>query len=314
MARIPISLIVDDGIPVKSEYKGSPDHRFRRSVMDGLLRGFSDVCSRHGVKGKFSIIPMQTRTVRFDEGPEIFDRGRYARFLAILKKEITPRFDITPEILTHARAFDMKTGGLGAINEDAWVSQASPEDLADYISLALKILKNAGFPANGLTSPWYTGFDCEKKYAKAIAEAQMRVNRLAFSWYFLHICGKGEGRWPWATYMNTRTGQTVISVPANTDDLFWDIKSGADVAGRVDALLSADGRTGRIAELVQQNCPVTILTHWQSLDSGGRLFGLKAFDRVLRRVSGFFGDRVVWMKFSELAKMHGRGPGPAVKK
>lgn len=314
MARLPIALIVDDGIPVQSTYTGSPHHTYRHSVMDGLLRAFADVCSKYGVKGKFSIIPMQSRIVRFDEGPEIVDREKYAQFLAILKKEIVPRFDITPEILTHTRAFDMKTGRLGALNEDAWVSQASPEDLADYISLSLKILKNAGFPANGLTSPWYTGFDCEKKYAKAIAEAQMRVNRLAFSWYFLHICGKGEGRWPWATYRNPRTGQRVISVPANTDDLFGDIQSGADVAGRVDAMLSRDGKTGRIAELVQQNRPVTILTHWQSLDSGGRFFGLHAFDRVLRRVSDRFGDRVVWMKFSELAKMTGPRPGPVGKK
>ena len=304
MKRLPISLIVDDGVPVSSEYTGSPNYDFRRSVMDGMLRGFSDVCSRYGVKGKFSIIPMQSHIIRFNEGPEIFDRNKLVKFLAMLKKEIVPRFDITPEILTHARAFDMKTGGLHAVNEDAWVTQASPEDLADYISLSLMILKKAGFPANGLTSPWYTGFDCEKKYAKAIAEAQMRVNRLAFSWYFLHICAKDEGRWPWVAYRNGKTGQCVISVPANTDDFFWGIKSASEISGRVNAALSSDGKTGRIAELILQDRPVTILTHWQSLHSGGRLFGLKAFEQVLRRVSKMYGDRVVWMKFSELAKMN----------
>jgi hypothetical protein len=182
--------------------------------------------------------------------------------------------------------------------------------MTDYIVLALEILRDVGLPATGVTSPWSTGDRNEMQYAQAIGDAQWRVHQRRITWYFLHMLGKGPVSGPSVSYRNPETGQTVVSVPATTSDPFWDTQRpmartrhaacAAAMAG-VDALLAADGKRGRIPEVVGRNCPVTILTHWQSLYSDGTYAGLWGLERLLERLREAYGGDLAWTTCGDLA-------------
>jgi hypothetical protein len=69
----------------------------------------------------------------------------------------------------------------------------------------------------------------------------------------------------------------------------------------VDGLISLDGTQGRIPEVISSGCPVTILTHWQSLFSDGSSAGLRGLAVLLKRLHRVYGDDLQWNTCSELA-------------
>jgi len=65
--------------------------------------------------------------------------------------------------------------------------------------------------------------------------------------------------------------------------------------------LTADGRAGRIRDLLDGGGEVVLCTHWQSLFSNGTMAGLGVLAEVGRRVRDNLGDAVRWTKCSDLA-------------
>jgi len=311
---IPISLLVDDGAPINMMFwhDTACDHPFL--VPNSLVREFAGLCERFGVQGKFSVLPMPSGLGRIDGRLAHVPQRHLHTFLEIVRERIAPRFDISPEILTHFLAHRL-AGGYHHLHEDEWVARASVEEVTDYIALALRILASVGLPATGVTSPWSTGIQHEKQYAEAVGRAQWRVHRRRVTWYFLHVLGAGPGRAPWVSWRNPRTGQAVVSIPTTTDDAFWRTQrpyattlraSRVAAAAGVDALLTADGKGGRIRELVNQSCPVLLLTHWQSLYSDGTCAGLWGLAKLLERLEKIFGAELAWTRCSRLAAQAAR--------
>jgi hypothetical protein len=277
---------------------------------NSLARDFADLCDEHGVRGKFSVLPMPCCLGSIEEGLNHVPPRHLAGFLKTVRERIAPRFDMTPEILTHLAAYRL-TGGFRHVYEDEWVAGATVEEMTDYIALALEILRDVGLPANGVTSPWTTGDRNEPDYARAIGDAQWRVHRRPVTWYFLHMLANGPARGPSVSCRNPETGQVVVSIPVTTSDPFWDTQRPVSTTQRmarasalagVDTLLSADGRMGRIPDVIAQDCPVTILTHWQSLYSDGTCAGLWGLERLLRRLRKRYGDDLAWTPCSQLAE------------
>lgn len=309
---VPISLIVDDGAPVNLAYWLHPGGKHVHLIPNSVARGFGEVCRRYAAAGKFSVLPMPAQLGRIDRELNHVPARHLHGFLKVARESIAPRFDITVELLTHQAAVDLATGRYLHLYEDEWVSRAGVAEMTDYISLALRILKNVGLPANGVTSPWSAGIDNERRYAEAIARAQWRVHHRKFAWYFLHCLGRARPRWPWLVWQEKSTGLKAVTVPANTDDVFWATQDagsarGARAAARagVDRLLSRDGRSGKLRELFHGGYPMVILTHWQSLFSDGRCAGLRGLERLLGRIERIFGAEVRWMRCSELARAAG---------
>ncbi|MEI6809429.1 MAG: hypothetical protein WCN95_11970 [bacterium] len=308
--RIPIALLVDDGAPVNPMFFHDPTYEHALLMPNVLVSDFADLCGKYGVRGKFSVLPMPCCLGGIDGKLNHVTKRHLAVFLKTIRNRIAPHFDITPEILTHLAAYKLE-GGFAHVYEDEWVARATIGEMTDYIALALEILEHVGLTANGVTSPWSTGEDKEEQYAQAIGNAQWRVHQRAVTWYFLHVLGDGQPRKPSVSHLNTVTGQVVVSIPATTNDPFWETQrpmSNTRLAARgaardgVNALLSADGKSGRIPEVVDRNCPVTILTHWQSLYSDGTYAGLWGLERLLKRLQNVYGCELRWMTCSELAE------------
>lgn len=306
---VPIALIVDDAAPVNLMYWAHRDHKHVHLIPNAFLRDFAGVCDRCGAAGKFSVLPMPAGLGRVDVGLNHVPARHLRGFLDIVRKRIAPRFDITVELLTHQEAYDLARKRYLHLFEDKWVSNASVGEMTDYIALAHRILRSAGIPTNGVTSPWATGRDNENRYAEAIARAELRVHRRKFAWYFLHCLGSAEPRWPWVTWQDKAAGLVTVTVPANTHDAFWQTQYAASAraarrtaAAGVDGLLSRDGRRGRVRELFDRGFPITILTHWQSLFSNGRGAGLAGLGKLFGRIQRSFGADVRWTRCSRLAR------------
>jgi hypothetical protein len=306
---IPISLLVDDGAPVNPMVFHDAPHEHPLRIPPSFVADFAAVCERYGARGKFSVLPMPLGLGDLNRRVNHVPARDLAAFLRLLRRRVAPRFDITPEILTHLAAYRFE-GGFHHLYEDEWVARAGEEEIANYVALALEILVDVDLPANGVTSPWSTGNRNEDVYARAIGAAQRRVHRRPVTWYFLHVAGAGPAHRPSVTWRNPGNGQVVVSVPANTDDPFWGTQRPmartlrqARAAARkgVDALLSPDGRGGRIPDVIAQGAPVTILTHWQSLFSDGTCAGLWGLDLLLARLTARYGPKIEWTLCSELA-------------
>lgn len=306
--RRPITLIIDDGAPVNPGYWLHPEEKHVPLVPNGFALAFANLCREFGVKGKFSVLPMPNRLGRIDARLNYVAPQHLAGFLDIVRKEIAPRFDITPELLTHHSAYNLETGKFRHVYEDAWIRQATVPEITDYLALAFRILSNVGLKATGVTSPWLAGIHNEKDYAQAIGLAFYRVFRRKFTWYFLHCLGEEQPRRPWVAWRNRRRGLKVVSVPALTVDPFFEtILAPTKTIARakamegVDKLLERNGRRGRLRELFDRGYPLVMLTHWQSLYSEGRRAGLEGLRELLLRIEKYFGGRIKWVTVGELA-------------
>jgi hypothetical protein len=173
--KISMSLIIDDGSPVDLLFYEIPGYETHFLVPREFTTQVAETLERFDLRGKITIIPMPSCLGRIDQSLKRVPADHLQGFLKIVRERIAPRFDITPEFLTHLKAYNLKNGEYQHIYEDIWISHAPLAEIVDYFVLAFTILKNVGLNATGITSPWDSGIDVEKKYAQALAEAQSKV-------------------------------------------------------------------------------------------------------------------------------------------
>ena len=310
--KIPFSLIIDDGSPVDPLFYELPGYETPFLVPAKFTRKVADTFDRFNLCGKFTVIPMPSCLGRIDQSLKRVPQNHLQEFLKLMRERIAPRFDITPEFLTHLSSYDLKTGNYQRhLYEDAWISQVSSEEIVDYFTLAFKILSNVGLDATGITSPWVSGIDVENKYAKALADAQWNVFKRKLTWYFLHAASDNEPAIQCSVeYKVPARDQVVVSVPANAGDIFWSM----DIPGKkerlkmisdgIDRLISPDGKSGRIRQLIDSGFPVVIVTHWQSLFTQGTELGLEGLNLLAGRIQRVYGSSFEWVKCSELARRY----------
>ena len=314
---IPISIIIDDPAPLINVYwwhvaesqdtdnptEGSGESIARAIPVD-FLRYFIDLVVHWGIKGKFSVLPYPAGLGPITEGWAGCDESALNTWLDLVRQNITPQMDITPEILTHAKTIDLDSLQLLPENERDWSRHQTASTITPYISYALQILHAVGLEATGVTSPWDFGIEVESEYQLAIREAMRQVNKRSQTWYFLHQENEKTEFHSHVVYRRDNNWQ--VSLYSQVNDYFWNTMNTratgtAYVHSVADAYLSADGSSGRLAELFNAGTPIVWCTHWQSLFSNGRMTGLQALDEVCRRIDSLWGADVKWMKCYELA-------------
>ncbi len=307
--KTPISLIIDDGSPVDPLFYELPGYETPFLVPREFTQRVVETFERFDMRGKFTVIPMPSCLGRVDQSLKRVPPEHLANWLKLVREGIAPRFDITPEFLTHMQAYNLKTKGFQHIYEDVWISKAPLDETVEYFVLAFQILKNVGLPATGITSPWVSGIDVEKKYAQAVGEAQWKVFERQLTWYFLHGTSWGPPRPCSIEYEDKARGQVVVSVPANSADIFWSMDQPVDerqtfIQRGIDRLVPADGRTGRIRQLMESGHPVVLVTHWQSLYTQGTGLGLEGLAALAERIQKVFGKNLEWVMCSDLARRY----------
>ena len=318
--RLPVYLIIDDGVPLylrdlitwgnkkppdlvqyrlaKKQFSG----KTRYTEADRFLTALTDITAKNGIKGKLSVVPYVPEIGLLDRlSPECPEKPAVEKFLETVRNKLMDSFDITPEMLTHDRTFDLETKNLLNEKEWLWCDNQSAKTLEEYIALALQVLKNCGLNPNGVTSPNDFGTRIENRYVSALLNATKKVCGRSFAWYFLNAAGNG---FPRLMYLNRARKEAVMSVVDIISDIGLRRKNGDGLGSNVDAFLGADGKSGYLAELAESGSPLPLCMHWWLMYSNGKLTGLKILDRIAGRINRIYGKRAVWMKCSELAEYY----------
>lgn len=319
MSPTPISLIVDDPCPGLHLYYTHAVRRdpraltgdgrpLLRTIPNAMLERFCDLADEFGLRGKFSIVPQPSCAGSINSKLEGVPTEEMHEWLALARRRVVPRFDITPEMITHDWAIDLATMQPLPENEHDWSQHQTVETLRPYIAYALGELKQAGFDATGVTSPWYFGIDVEADYARAILEAQEQVYGRHDTWYFLRSSEAADATAEVMVLETDDAGvrRSCVAVLATCGDRIWQTMDtprtdAAYVSEVADLYLTADGEAGRIHDLITGGGQIVLCTHWQSLFSNGTMTGLNVLAEVARRVQDVLGDAVQWTKCSDIA-------------
>lgn len=322
--RVPLSFIIDDStclvnlnrfaIPQFAAgwgYKGfEQDWRAMPvEIPDDFVRKFAEWCGEREIKGKYSIVPYPACVGRLDRELPGWTSRQLTASIDLVRDLMMPNWDIHPEMVTHTRVIDTKTGhpiprfGLEYMENWRWADGKSVDELTDYLSYALRILKNVGLPCEGLTTPGGFGSGVKGELAQATLESVRDVFGAEIPHYFKYVTNSGdagvEPRVEFASGLDSADPKCVVSIVACTGDWTggWDCSNRGDV----DKFITPDLSGGRMVEVIDRGEPALMLCHWTGIYFNGEEVGFKVFQEAVGRMHAKY-DNLRWMKLSEIAR------------
>jgi hypothetical protein len=320
--RVPVSLIIDDstclvnlahfGIPqfheVFPDQYPQPWKTLPREIPDSFVRRFGEWCAARGIKGKYSLIPHPACVGWLDRDLPGWSKQDLKASLELVRTLMAPNWDIHPEMISHTWAIDTRTGRpfperTSAFMENwGYSARKSADELASYMSYALRILKNVGMVCEGITTPGGFGTRALPELARGTLDACRDVFRAEIPHYFRHLFTDGQSVAPRVEFASGLEGpdpKCVVSIIGCTGDWFggWD----GLTAGSVDQFITADFKRGRLPDVIARGEPAIMVCHWPGLYFNGREIGFQIFQEVVRRLHAAY-DGLIWMKLSEIAR------------
>jgi hypothetical protein len=322
--RVPLSFIIDDSTclvnmghycmpqfaeawPDRDEYK-KPWKTWPREIPDSFVREFGEWCGEHGVRGKYSIVPNPACVGWLDRGLPGWSSRELSESLQLVRDLLLPNWDIHPEMITHTRVIDLKTGRPKEEANDSTMENSFPQtdisvdELASYIAFALKILKNCDLPCEGITTPGGFGTRVKDKLPIAVHQAVKDVFAAELPHYFKYVIEGNESTAPKLEYISgaSDASQLTMNIPAGTDDWFggWD----GDDKPQPDLYANEDASRGRMVELIERREPAVMLCHWPGLYSHGTKQGFLDFKKVVTALEDRFSKQTLWMKLSAIGR------------
>jgi hypothetical protein len=229
--------------------------------------------------------------------------------LELVRTVMMPNWDIHPEMVTHSRVIDTRTGhpytdhSLKFMENWEWTTGRSADEIADYLAYALRILKNVGLPCEGITTPGGFGNKALPQLAQATLQCVRDVFNAEIPHYFRHLYSEGnESVAPRVEYASGLDGldpRCVVSIIGCTGD--WTGGWDNTPPGGVDKFITEDLRNGRMVEIIQRGEPALALGHWTGFWWNGQELGFKVWQEVVRRLHARF-DNLIWMKLSEVSR------------
>ena len=324
--RVPVALIIDDStclvnlnrfaVPQFAHVRGPaspyarlPWREWQVEIPDAFVRKFGEWCSGQGVKGKYSIVPFPACVGRLDRTLPGWTQAELAGSIDLVRTLMLPNWDIHPEMITHTRVVDTKTGHpypefTEAFMENwLWSKGRSVDELADYLTYALRILKNIGLPCEGITTPGGFGSMARPQLAQATFESVREVFGAEIPHYFRDLFSEGDRSV--APIVQNASGldgpdpRCVVHTIACTGD--WTGGWDCTAPGGADRFITADGQSGRLVEVINRGEPALMLAHWTGIFFNGQEVGFKIFQEVVRRLQARY-DHLHWMKLSEVSR------------
>ncbi|GIW86564.1 MAG: hypothetical protein KatS3mg108_0888 [Isosphaeraceae bacterium] len=321
--RVPVSLIVDDSTALvnlahfaipqfaevfPSQYR-QPWRQLPREIPDRFVARFAAWCAEHHVRGKYSMVPYPACVGWLDRDLPGWSKAQLEASLELVRRELLPAWDIHPEMVSHTWAIDTRTGRpLADRSQDAmenwgFSQNKSADELTDYLAYALSILRNVGLPCAGITTPGGFGSRNLANLSQAVAESVRDIFSAPIPHYFRHVYEDDRSVAPRVERASGLDGddpRCVVSIIGCTGDWFggWD---GLE-PGSADRFLSADGRSGRLADVIARGEPAVMVGHWPGFYANGTEHGFRVFQDVVARLETHAADRLIWMNLSELAR------------
>ncbi|MDZ4686960.1 MAG: hypothetical protein SH850_17940 [Planctomycetaceae bacterium] len=320
--RVPVSLIIDDStclvnlahfaIPQFAQI--FPDKYVQRwktlprEIPDAFVAKFAGWCHDRGVKGKYSIVPYPACVGWVDRDMPGWSKQELDASLQLVRDVILPDWDIHPEMVSHTFVVDTKTGRPFPEKTEwfmenwRWSEGKSVDQLTDYLSYALRILKNVGLPCDGITTPGGFGNRALPELSQASLHAARDVFGAEIPHYFRHLFTDDRSVAPrveYASGLDTNDPKCVVSMIGCTGDWFggWD---GLEI-GHVDQFITENLQGGRLPQVVAKGEPTILVCHWPGLYCNGDETGFNIFKDVVARLHRAY-DHLQWMKLSEIAR------------
>ena len=325
-ARVPVGLIIDDStclvnlnrftMPQFDQAFAGANKTYQRNwrewpheIPDSFVRKFGEWCAGAGVKGKYSIVPYPACVGRLDRMLPGWTQRELNDSLELVRTLMLPNWDIHPEMVTHSRVIDTKTGhphldhSLKFMENWEWTTGRSADEIGNYLAYALNILKNVGLPCEGITTPGGFGGKALPQLAQASHESLRDVFKAEIPHYFRHLYSEGEQsvapRVEYARDLDTADPRCVVSIIGCSGD--WTGGWDNTPTGGADKFITADGQSGRMVDVIQRGEPALALAHWTGMYWNGQELGFQVWQDVVRRLHARF-DNLLWMKLSEVAR------------
>lgn len=320
--RVPLSFIIDDStclvnlahfcIPhfheVFPERYQQNWRALPREIPDAFVRKFIHWCADHGVKGKYSIVPYPACVGWMDHDLPGWSKKELEESLHLVRNEVTPDWDIHPEMVTHTWVINTETGRPYPERTEyfmenwRWTDGKSVDELANYIAYALQILQNADLPCQGMTTPGGFGMRVLPELSQATLEACRAVYPTEIPHYFRHLYTDERSVAPrveYASGLDSDDPQCCVSIIGCTGDWFggWD----GLTPGNVDRFITPDLEQGRMVEVIERGEPAIMVCHWPGIYYNGEELGFNIFQEAVTRIHQKY-DNVIWMKLSEIAR------------
>ena len=321
--RVPVSLIIDDStclvnlahfcIPQFAEV--FPDRYMQpwktlpREIPDAFVRKFGEWCHEHGVKGKYSVIPYPACVGWLDRELPGWSKKELQESIKLVQTLLTPDWDFHPEMVTHTWIINTKTGRPYDERTDRfmenwrWTDGRSADEIADYLTYALRILHNIGIPCEGITTPGGFGNRALPALSQASLQSCRDIFKAEIPHYFRHLYTDERSVAPRVEYASGLDGsdpQCVVSIIGCTGDWFggWD---GLE-AGSVDQFITEDLKSGRMVEVIKRGEPAVMVCHWPGIYFNGQEVGFNIFKEIVARLEAAYKGKLIWMKLSEIAR------------
>lgn len=324
--RVPVGLIIDDStclvnlnrfaMPQFDAAFAGANNTYKREwrewppeIPDRFVRQFGEWCAGQGVKGKYSIVPYPACVGRLDRGLPGWSQRELQDSLELVRTVMMPNWDIHPEMVTHTRVIDTKTGhaysdhSLKFMENWEWTTGKSTDEIADYLTYALRILKNAGLPCEGITTPGGFGNQALPQLSQATFQSVREVFGAEIPHYFRHLYSEGPQsvapRVEYAGGLDLPDPRCVVSIIGCTGD--WTGGWDNTPPGGADKFITEDLQSGRMVEVIQRGEPALAVAHWTGMYWNGQELGFKVWQEVVRRLHARF-DNLLWMKLSEVSR------------
>ena len=328
--RVPVALIIDDStclvnlnrfaVPQFAEawqnqrqLGGAYNHNWRDwpyEIPDSFVRKFGEWCAENGVKGKYSVVPYPACVGRLDRGLPGWTGQQLKDSIKLVRELMSPNWDIHPEMITHTRAIDTKTGhpypAVDLRHMENWDFSVgrSADEMADYMSYALQILKDVGLPCEGITTPGGFGNRSMPALARGTLDAVRSVFAADVCHYFRNLYDKGEQSVAplvqYASGLDSGDPRCVVSIIGCTGD--WTGGWDNSLPVGADAFITPDLRNGRMVDVIARGEPAIMVCHWTGIHFNGQELGFQIFREVVARLRQRYGQNIVWMKLGEIAR------------
>ena len=321
--RVPVSFIIDDSTAlVNMAYYGIPQFKevfpdkylqdwrtLPREIPDDFVEEFLDWCDSHGVKGKYSMVPYPACTGWLNRFIPGWTKSELETSIRLVRERAQPNWDIHPEMISHTRVIDIKTGlpfpdATPEFMENwEWSQTKSADELGEYIAYALRILKDADLYCEGVTTPGGFAHRNIPNLARATQAAVREVYGGRVAHFFRDVITEpGKSVQPQVfNPIDLRTDYASCSVHiiACTGDWFggWD----GLTPGDADRFITADLSAGRMVEVIGQGEPAIFICHWPGMYYNGEKLGFDIFKTVVTRLEEKY-DHLIWMKLSDIAR------------
>ena len=276
-ARVPVGLIIDDStclvnlnrfaIPQFDAAFVGANKSYQRNwrewpqeIPDSFVRKFGEWCASHGVKGKYSIVPYPACVGRLDRMLPGWTHRELQDSIELVRTLMVPNWDIHPEMNTHTRVIDIKTGhpypdlSLKFMENWEWTTGRSADEIADYMAYALRILKNIGLPCEGITTPGGFGNKALPQIAQATLQSVRDVFGAEIPHYFRHLYSEGSQsvapRVEYASGLDGPDPRCVVSIIGCAGDWTggWDNTPPAGA----DKFITEDLQSGRMIDVISR--------------------------------------------------------------